>query len=173
MKNIFTLTLFFFLAPIAQADDSLYSKFFGKFSGQVEVSGDRIRNLEVEIKPIEKGFNVGWKTITSDQSGSGKTKSYSINFVVSDRHGIYGSAMKTNLFGGQEALDPMKGEPYFWSKITDQTLTIFGMLITEDGNYEIQRYDRTLKGDDMQLVYTLSKEDEIVKNISASLTKNN
>ena len=171
MKNIFTLTLFFLLASIAQADDSFYSKFFGKFSGQVEVSGDRTRNLEVEIKPTEKGFNVGWKTITSDQSGSGKTKSYSIDFVASDRQGIYGSAMKTNLFGGQEALDPMKGEPYFWSKITDQTLTIFGMLITEDGNYEIQRYDRTLENDDMQLVYTLSKEGETIKNISALLSR--
>ena len=171
MKNIFTLTLLLFLASIVQADESLYSKFFGKFSGQVDISNDRTRNLEVEIKQIEKGFNVSWKTITSDQSGSGKTKSYSINFVASDRHGIYGSAMKANLFGGQEALDPMKGEPYFWSKITGQTLTIFGMLISEDGNYEIQRYDRTLTGDDMNLVYTLSKEGEVVKNISTSLSR--
>ncbi len=171
MKNKIILILFFLLLVTVQADESIYNKFFGKFSGHAEISNDQIRNLEVEIKPIEKGFNVSWKTITSDQSGSGKTKSYSIDFLTSDRHGIYGSAMKANLFGGQEALDPMKGEPYFWAKITDQTLTIFGMVITEDGDYEIQRYDRTLKNDGMQLNYTLTKAGKVIKNVSALLIR--
>jgi len=171
MKNTFAFVLLFTLSVFVQAQEPLYDKFFGKYSGQVDVTGDQTRNLEVEINSIKNGFNVSWKTIKSDQSGSGKTKSYSIDFIPSDRNGIYGSAMKTNLFGGQEALDPMKGEPYFWAKITNQTLTIFGMLITEDGDYEIQRYDRTLQGDEMQVEYTLTKGDDFIKKINALLNK--
>ncbi len=171
MNKLLATFLLLLMASLVYADESIYSKFFGTFSGQTEVDENQIRNLEVEIKPIKKGFNISWKTIKSDQAGSGKTKAYSIDFAESDRSGIYGSAMKTNLFGGQEALDPMKGEPYFWAKVTGDTLTVYGMLITEQGDYEIQRYDRTLKGDKMELIYTLSKAGQIVKTVNAQLSK--
>ena len=171
MNKLLIPFLLLILACSIHADKSLYSKFFGIFSGQIEVDENQIRNLEVEIKPAEKGFNISWKTIKSDQSGSGKTKAYSINFAESDRSGIYGSAMKTNLFGGQEALDPMKGEPYFWAKVKGNTLTVFGMLIAEDGNYEIQRYDRTLEGNQMNLVYSLSNQEKVIKTITGQLTR--
>jgi len=45
------------------------------------------------------------------------------------------------------------------------------MLITEDGDYEIQRYDRTLQGDEMQVEYTLTKGDDFIKKINALLNK--
>ncbi len=171
MKKLLLIVLPLIFIPLSYADESLYGKFFGTFTGHTEISENQIRDLEVTIKPEKNGFNISWKTIKHDQSGSGKTKSYSINFTESDRSGIYGSAMKTNLFGGQEALDPMKGEPYFWAKVNGNTLTVFGMLITEAGDYEIQRYDRILTQDKMELVYTLSRAGETLKTISAQLER--
>lgn len=173
MKYFIAPLLIFLTVIYSHADEPSIEKFVGEFQGDIELSESEIRNLEVTVRQIKKGFNVSWKTITLDASGSGKSKSYSIDFVSSNREGIYGSAMKTNLFGGQEALDPIKGEPYFWAKLAGNTLTIYGMLITEDGDYEIQRYDRIIqdKGDDMLLEYTLTRGDEVVKKITATLSR--
>lgn len=148
-----------------------YSRFYGHYAGHIDLESGQTRKLEVVIKGISKGFNISWKTIKIDPSEYSKTKSYSIDFIASEREDIYGAAMKTNLFGGQEALDPMKGQPYFWCRIRDDTITVYGMLITEDGSYEIQRYDRTLINNRLHLQYTLFKEGQTQKQINAVLER--
>lgn len=173
MKLLVT-TLFLFLAVLnCQADKAIIEKFVGEFKGDVKISESENRTLHVNVRQINDGFNVSWKTIIHKSSGSGKSKSYSIDFIRSDREGIYGSAMKTNLFGGQEALDPIKGEPYFWARLDSSKLTIYGMLITEDGDYEVQRYDRIIEGedDDMLLEYTLTRGEEVIRTITATLLR--
>ena len=171
MKKFTTALIVCLVFITTHADRTTLESFIGTFRGDVEVSENQQRTLEVIIKKIKSGFNVSWKTITTASSGSGKSKSYSIDFVASDRQGIYGSAMKANLFGGQEALDPIKGEPYFWARVDGNTLTIFGMLITEQGDYEVQRYDRTVTGDEMLLEYSLTRGETKLKTISANLTR--
>ncbi len=171
MKQLMTTLIVCLAVLYCKADETVIKSFVGTFEGEVEISETKNRALQVSVRQIEEGFNVSWKTITIASSGSGKSKSYSIDFVASDRPGIYGSAMKTNLFGGQEALDPIKGEPYFWAKLGGNTLTIYGMLITEDGDYEVQRYDRTIVGDDMLLEYTLTRGTEVVRTVQATLSR--
>ena len=171
MKLLMTMLIVGMTTFYCHADTAEIKNFIGVFQGEAEISQTEKRTLQVTIEEIKNGFNVGWKTITQASSGDGKSKSYSIDFVNSDRQGIYGSAMKTNLFGGQEALDPIKGEPYFWAKLSNTKLTIYGMLITEDGDYEVQRYDRTLQGDDMLLNYTLTRGNEVTKTITATLSR--
>lgn len=171
MKQLVITLVLYLAVSISQADQYAIKPFVGLFKGDAQISESVTRNLEVVIKQIKDGFNVSWKTITLESSGSGKSKSYSIDFIASDRQGIYGSAMKTNLFGGQEPLDPMKGEPYFWARLNENILTIYGMLINEKGDYEVQRYDRILEGDDMLLEYTLTRDNEVIKNITATLSR--
>ena len=171
MKRIITALSLWLAVLICHADESAIKQFVGTFEGDVEISQSDQRTLEVTIEEIKNGFTVNWKTIIQDSSGSGKSKSYSIDFLNSERPGIYGAAMKRNLFGGQEALDPIKGEPYFWSRLDENKLTVYGMLITENGDYEVQRYDRTVNGDDMLLEYTLTRGEEIIKSINATLTR--
>ena len=168
---VFIFSLFGFLACFA--DDLSDKSFFGHYQGEAKISDTEKRNLEVDIKEIDNGFNVSWKTITQDAQGSGKSKSYSIDFIASDRAGIYGSAMKTNLFGGQQALDPIKGEPYFWAKVNNNVLTIFGMLINESGDYEIQQYERIFQDNDLVLNYSLIRQEGVVKTIHATLSRTN
>ena len=173
MRTLITITLFALYASLSYAQESAINRFLGHYQGETKVTDTRSRNLEVDIKPIDEGFNVSWKTITHESDGSGKTKSYSIDFINSDREGIYGSAMKANLFGGQQALDPIKGEPYFWAKISGDNLTIFGMLITADGDYEIQRYERILQGEELVLNYSLIRNEQVLKTVNATLTRKN
>jgi hypothetical protein len=171
MKQLIAIVILCLTVSYGHANEKLIQSFVGVFKGEAEISQSRSRSLQVVVKRIKDGFNVSWKTITLESSGSGKTKSYSIDFIASDRKGIFGSAMKTNLFGGQEPLDPMKGEPYFWARLNEKTLTIYGMLINEEGNYEVQRYDRTLEGNDMLVKYTLTRSGDVVKTITATLTR--
>lgn len=173
MKTVsLALVVYLFSLAMAWADDTAYNKFFGHYVGEVTLADGLQRKLDVVIsKPKKEGFNVRWETVSLDQTGETRAKSYSIDFLESDRKGIYGSAMKTNLFGGRDPLDPMKGEPYFWARINDNTLTVYGMLIRPDGGYEIQRYDRHLEGDKLQANYTLFSEGESIKKISATLVR--
>lgn len=52
--------------------------------------------------------------------------------------------MQTNVFGKQIPLNPLKGEPFVWSRVVNDTLTVFSLFINEAGDYEMQEYHRTL-----------------------------
>ncbi len=125
-----------------------YDAFVGDFEGLfIPVSGDDGggRDLSVSIKAIDGGFNVSWTTTVPGQDQS--TRSESIDFLATEREHVYKAAQKKNLFGGRDPLDPMKGEPYAWARVKDQTLTVHVMYIRDNGGYEINSYERTLVGD--------------------------
>ena len=57
------------------------------------------------------------------------------------------------MFGHFTPLDPMAGEPYLWAHLSDDTLTVQALLITEDGGYEIQTYERRLAPHGLDLTF--------------------
>ena len=122
--------------------------FVGDFSGSAElVSADGTktqRDMSVSIRETKEGFSVKWTSTTYKPDGRVKEKSYSIDFVPSDRENVYSAAMKRNVFGHEVQLDPMKGEPFVWGRIVDETMTVFSLFVDDAGGYEMQQYDRTL-----------------------------
>ena len=52
--------------------------------------------------------------------------------------------MRTNVFGAAVPLDPLKGDPYVWAAIRGKSLFVYGLIVTDDGGYELQVYQRTL-----------------------------
>jgi hypothetical protein len=98
-------------------------------------------------------------------------KTYSVEFGPTDRDGIYASAMHRDVFGHQEPLDPLKGEPYVWARLSGDTLTIFALLITDEGGYEIQTYDRTLTNDGLELRYTRDRDGKTLPPVTGSLKR--
>ena len=91
--------------------------------------------------------------MTYKPDGRTNEKSYTIEFVPSPREGIFGSAMQTNVFGKQIPMNPLKGEPFVWSRIVDDTLTVFSLFINEAGDYEMQEYHRTLAEGGLELEF--------------------
>ncbi|MCH7487930.1 MAG: hypothetical protein IIC04_13190 [Proteobacteria bacterium] len=158
--------------PASSAETSIEA-FYGKYMGQGVTSGEdefSKRDLSVHIKPAGKDkFTIHWITFT--RSASGKRKEYSISFKPSDRKNVFGSAMKKNLFGKSVPLDPLKGEPYVWARIHGKTLTVHAMLITDDGGYEMQVYDRTLTEGGMDLKFSRVRDGKTLKQITSSLLK--
>ena len=115
-------------------------RFVGNYSGSAEIDKNgtkEFRDMSVRISKNDEGFTIEWESTIHKPDGRTKTKSYSIDFVPTDRENIFSSAMKTNVFGHAVPLDPMVGDPYVWSRIIGDTLTLFSLHVDEEGNYEM------------------------------------
>lgn len=162
-----------FHSPFTAAADAI-DRFIGRYQGHAtfDDAGDEVkRDLDVVISKTKRGFNVNWKAVTLKPGGRLKTKEYAIDFVPTARDGVFESAMKTNMFGKREPLNPMKGEPYVWGRITGDTLTVFALLINDDGGYELQVYDRTLTVEGLQLEYARIRDGKQLKTINTLLRR--
>ena len=94
-----------------------------------------------------------------------------VEFIATKRPNIYSSAMKTNVFGGRQALDPLKGDPYVWARIDGQTLTQYVMIITDEGGYEMQTYERTLIASGMSLRFSRVRVGKVLKEVNGTLER--
>jgi hypothetical protein len=160
------------LAPL-QASGRPLEDFFGQYAGRTistTKEGLSERDLNVTIRPSKKGFSLDWTTIIRE-AGETRHRGYSINFLPSKREGIYGSAMRSDMFGGQEPLDPLKGEPYVWARVHQDKLTVYSLLITDAGGYELQVYDRELTPEGMRLTFSRTRDGEPLKVINGTLER--
>jgi len=156
-------------------EDNPIAPFVGNYVGSAEVlsvDGGRIpRDMSVSIRAVDDGFTVQWTSITHKPDGRLKEKSYSIDFKPSERGGIYSAAMRRNVFGHEVQLDPMKGEPFVWGRIHDQTLTIYSLFVDEQGGYELQQFDRTLTEDGLVLEFTNLRNGDKQRSVATFLKR--
>ena len=150
--------------------------FIGEYRGRsISDGGSGLdeRDLSVLIEAKGKrGFVVEWTTVSrGSASGKLRKKSYTVEFIPTKRPNIFSSAMKTNVFGGRQALDPLKGDPYVWARIDGQTLTLYALIITDEGGYEIQVYDRTLNAKGMDLRFSRVRDGQVLKQINGTLER--
>ncbi|MCD9146771.1 hypothetical protein [Pseudophaeobacter flagellatus] len=149
--------------------------FFGRYSGTATfetATGEEIeRGITVEIAESGKGFSVQWTTISEQEDGRRKVKSYDVSFLPSDREGIFAAAMQRDLFGHAEQHDPMKGRPYVWARLTGDVLTVFSMFIHPNGDYEIQQYDRSLTETGLHLVFRSHRNGVALRQIEVDLLR--
>lgn len=159
---------------VAATTDRPIADFYGRYVGQ-SISGETMglsaRDLAVTIKSHKRGFVIDWTTVIHKRGGKVSRKSYSILFHPTQRGHIYRSLMVRDPFGNLVPLDPMRGQPYVWARVLGDTLSVFMMLITDDGGYEIQAYHRTLTADGMKLRFTRQHEDKTLKVVVATLKK--
>ncbi len=141
------------LLPSLAAAQSI-DPFVGRFTGtSVQVSGgdQAKRDLTVEVSKSSdgKGFLVTWKTVIHKASGKDEEQEPDkVRFVPTRRDNIYSAASRQDMFGKQVPIDPISGkDPYYWARITGKTLSVYNIIITDDGGYEMQVYHRTLLDD--------------------------
>ena len=166
--------LWFATAFVASAAAD-FERFTGNYSGSAQIESDGAtsrRDMSVIIKTTDDGFQVKWKSISHKTDGRIKEKEYTIGFLPTRRDGIYSSAMGVNLFGNPVPLDPMKGDPYVWGRISGDTLTVFSLLIDNNGGYEMQEYNRTLTEGGLNLEYERIRNGEKLKSINVFLQRN-
>jgi hypothetical protein len=160
--------------PSVSLGTERYDKFMGEYVGEgisESKSSVRKRDLKVTISPTEDGFNVAWVSVIRKASGKIKRNAYAINFKPSRRGGIYSAAMRTDLFGNQVPLDPMRGDPYVWARIDGDALFVYQMLINEKGGYEMQVYNRALTATGLDLTYSRVRDGEVLRTITGKLKR--
>ena len=159
-------------ATIANAD---VARFVGSYEGSAEViaaDGTTIpRDMSVEISKNKEGFRVKWTSVTYRSDGRIKEKSYAIDFVASEREAVFAAAQQKNVFGHLVQLDPMKGEPYVWARMTGDTLTVYSLHVSEEGGYSLQQYDRTVTEGGLDLRFQNIRDGEILRAVETFLTR--
>lgn len=149
--------------------------FFGEYVGEatVEKQGEQsMRDLHVKITPHKKAFTVRWASVKRGSKDMDR-KEFNVHFRPSPRDNMYASSMRSDLFGNPVALDPMSGDPYFWATLHGDTLSVYALLITDDGSYDMQVYHRTLVPGGLELEYSRLHEEEVTTTVKALLRKVN
>lgn len=163
------------LAVANPAGANSIADFVGDYKGSAELvradGSAEPRDMSVSISKTKAGFNVSWKTVIFKHDGRVKEQSYSVDFVPTDRAGIYSAAMRRNVFGHEVQLDPMKGEPFVWGRISGETMTIYSLFIDEEGGYEMQQFDRTLVDDGLQLNFSRIRDGHPEHSVSTLLVR--
>jgi len=162
------------LAAPGNASARPISDFYGQYVGHsVNATGGEFtaRDIDVTIKPVKSGFNVAWTTVTYKKSGNVTRRSYAIDFHATARDNVFRSAMRRDVFGGRTPNDPMKGDPYVWARVGGDTLTVYALIISEDGGYDMQVYKRTLTENGMRLEFSRFMEGREPKGITGELRR--
>ncbi|MDG1471240.1 MAG: hypothetical protein P8Q26_06720 [Ascidiaceihabitans sp.] len=165
-------SLFLLLPNLVLAADA--DRFAGTYVGQAETVLDgetKGRDLRASIELTDDGFNLSWTSISYQADGDVKKSTYKVEFVPSQRDHIFGSAMKTNMFGKQTRLDPLKGEPFIWSRFEGDTFSVFSLFINEMGDYELQEYHRTLRDGGLDLLFRRVSNGVPQKEITAFMAR--
>ncbi len=160
--------------PSVSLGTERYDKFMGEYVGEgisVTEPSMRKRDLKVTISPTEDGFQVAWVSVTRSANGKIKRSAYAINFKPSKKEHVYSAAMRTDMFGNQVPLDPMRGDPYVWARIDGDTLFVYQMLINEKGGYEMQVYERTFTSTGLDLKYSRVRDGEVLRTITGKLKR--
>lgn len=149
-------------------------RFVGEYLGEGISQADgelNTRDLKVEIRKKNDGFVVDWVSVIRTGGGEIKRKAYSVYFEPSGKPGIYGSAMRTDMFGHRVPMDPLKGDPYVWARVTGGTLFVYALLITDAGGYEVQTYERTLIPEGMSLRYSRVRDGQVLRTVEGTLRR--
>lgn len=164
-----------FLVGAALAKNPVLEAFEGVYSGSAQIvnsSGETAnRDMSVEIAETKSGFTVAWSTTSIRADGSINEKDYMIEFVPSEREGVFAAAMERNVFGHEVQLDPMKGEPFVWARVKNGTLSVFSLFVDEAGDYELQQFDRSLAEGGLQLEFKAVRDGETARTVSTFLAK--
>ena len=161
------------LVATVEAAPADFEAFFGEYEGQAITNHGELRkrDLRVKISPYENGFTVNWISVTRKANGKLKRKEYSINFHPTRRSNIYRSGERKDLFGNAVPLDPMKGDPYVWARIHEDTLTVYALHVLEDGGYEMQTYERRRVPGGLDLKYSRVRDGEILRTVRGTLAE--
>lgn len=151
--------------------------FLGKFEGKATaMTGDdkSARDLTVIIAKAEdgRGFVVDWKTVIHRADGGDDQRHERVRFIPTKRPNVYSAGSKADMFGKLIPIDPISGDAYYWARIRGKTLSVFNIIVTEHGGYEMQVYHRTIKdGDAMMVEFSRVRDGEPLRAITSELKR--
>lgn len=165
--------LFFAASGPLQAADLSIKAFYGKFQGGGVAENDdslffgvTARDFDVDIQPAENGFSVTWTSVIRGGGTPGKPKSRRKTSMRT-----FKGTARAGVWQAIESRDPVTGGELCWARIKDNTLTVYLMVVRDDGAYELQQYDRTLRPTGMEMTFTRLRDGDKVRRVKGRLVK--
>jgi hypothetical protein len=141
----------------ALAQTALPDAFYGDWRGvtvEVDSGGDDLEitaeDLSVRIEPDGSGFRMHWTTLTHEGThGPMLRRPVEARFAPSGRPGVFAfepeqSSILLSLFGDPSTNNPLKGEPLLWARFADGALSVYGLVINQEGGFDLYQHVRTL-----------------------------
>ncbi|MGE0151288.1 MAG: hypothetical protein AB7R90_01630 [Reyranellaceae bacterium] len=176
MSRLYALVVLAVLALVApaQAQHSLPEGFFGTFSG-LGLSETMDDGKVVEVKPrdfdvtiakaADGGFTVTWKTTEytiKPRRSRLDAADESVTFAKSERPGMYWE---------KKEVDIASGDPLYWARVSHSTLDVYRLVLNDEGRHELSVWQRTLDGDQMNLIFQRSGETSKPRVVKGTLTR--
>lgn len=172
-RSVIAGLLFIAATGAVQAADLSIRAFYGKFQGGGVAENDdslyfgvTARDFDVDIQPADSGFSVTWTSVIRSGGTPGnpasRRKTSVRTFKATARAGVWQAV---------ESKDPVGGGELCWARIKDNTLTVYLMVVRDDGAYELQQYDRTLLATGMEMTFTRLRDGDKVRRVKGRLVK--
>lgn len=160
--------------PAAARADAL-APYLGSYVGLATVynqDGVEIEQREVDIlirRAPRDGFTIIWTNLTlvdgrRDVPGVVR-RLEQVTFYPGDLDGVYVEEMRGSLFERRRDPQFTGGDPLRWARINDDRITVFALALLDDGQYELQSYDRILTPEGLRLVYERRVEGRLERRI--------
>lgn len=160
-------------AGLAGAADLPIGAFFGTFKGggiaenrDSVYFGVTVRDFDVSIQPEGNGFRVTWATVIRHGGDPNNPKVRRKEQTVT-----FGPTDKPSVFRATDNGDPLQGGRYAWARVAKQTLYVYALTVNEDGRYDMQIYERTIKPSGMDFVFHRVQDGEPVRTVKGKLIK--
>lgn len=157
----------------AQGYGTDFSPFVGDYTGQVVIetpTGLAKRDLDVTVRRENEGFSLEWSTETQRPDGRIKSDRYFVAFrPAANKPGYYLPTDRIDRFGKRFPINPLDGDPQLVAKIEGKTMTVYAVLIADDGSHEVQIYERTLVPGGLKLKFSRVRNGEPIRAIDVDL----
>ena len=168
------------IAPITGwANSDAIEPFIGVYDGVAVTDPADIltpRDIGVKIRRERGDFIIDWHSVITDGDAV-QRRNHEVHFQRNPRHiggngqNVYRAALQPSISGTPRPSDPMQGESYFWARITGDTLSVYRMLINDDGSQDLQIYGFTLVDDRMRLHFKHMRDDRPLQSVTGVLKK--
>ena len=161
------------LTGTATAADLNIKAFYGTFQGGGIANnedslyfGVTARDFDVAIEPAGSGFSITWTSVI--RSG-GDPKNPDVRRKTTKR--TFQPTPKQAVWKAMESREPVTDGELCWARLRGNTLSVYLMVVRDDGAYEIQKYDRSIVPSGMEMEFTRTRDGDKVRRVKGRLVK--
>ncbi|HAH08551.1 MAG TPA: hypothetical protein DCL48_00460, partial [Alphaproteobacteria bacterium] len=134
-------------------------------AAKVDGAETQSRDTDVEISKAQDGFKISWSTMRTEKDDQSQS-------VVKATSLTFRGTAKPTVFHGADSGDPTKGKKAVWAVITGKTLKISQFMLSDEGKWTMQVYERTLTtATDMDSKFTRFEDGKIARQAELKLKK--
>lgn len=150
-----------------EAPAQAVGQFVGKYTG-VSVEDPlgilTPEDLDVLIRQTPTGFQASWHSAVIEQ-GHPERSHHTVRFDRTRAPEVFRAHGAPGMTGSLQIPDPIDGEPYFWARISSDTLLIYVLHILPDGSLDLRIYARSqvAGGQRMRLEFTRLRDGRTIE----------